>query len=95
MSKKNQDDPFVILTFASNTCYPDLVTKLKGVDVNFEKKEWTFENRTYKFAQSRYIDWGCQYGPISVYNKQDTAHLKSMLSAWQSQKSLVHSSFDD
>jgi hypothetical protein len=95
MSKKNQDDPFVILTFASNTCYPNLVTKLKGVDVNFEKKEWTFENRTYKFAQSRYINRGCQYGPISVYDKQEIGDLKSMLFAWQNQRRSGESSFDD
>jgi hypothetical protein len=95
MSKKNKDIPFVILTFASNTCYPSLVTELKGTIVDFENKTWSFEGNTYKFTQKRYIRNGCIYGPISVYDKSDIKHLETMLFAWGSQKSTSNFGFDD
>jgi hypothetical protein len=81
--------PYIILTFSSNTAYPDLVTELKGVVVDYENKTWSFKGRIYKFADTRYIDRGCVYGPISVYDRNDIAQIKSMVWDWGD---YVHSS---
>jgi hypothetical protein len=82
VSTKDQNKPYVILTFGNNNSYPSLVTNLKGVDVDYENKQWSFQGRTYPFAKKRYIQHGCLYGPISVYDRESISQLKSMLFAW-------------
>lgn len=93
MADKIKMEDIVVLQYASNTCYTQIV-ELKDaeekVDVNLERKVWTytalkdrdanFKNIKIGKARSPYLN-GHEYrdGVIGVYDRRQTEHLDQMV----------------
>ena len=70
----------VVLTYARNECYTHATDKdVKGVTVDHQKREWTYETVTRKWGEMRHCGWGCRYGVIGVYDLNDITHVNSMI----------------
>jgi hypothetical protein len=84
---KHRKEDLVVLRFASNECYTNIVdlakTDPKEVSVDEKKGTWKYEEQIREIGQSRYIDPHCKYGVIGVYDRSLTEQLNSMVSASQ------------
>jgi hypothetical protein len=58
-----------------------LAEGVKDLVINAAKGTWVYEGKKRKFAESRYCEWGCQYGVISVYDSDNLGHLDTMIYA--------------
>lgn len=86
-------EDLVVLMYSDNTCYTRVVTleeaeqkprKSSGYfKVDPKKGEWRREYRfrtvTKKIGESMYMDHGCRYGVIGVYDRTKIEHLDSMV----------------
>lgn len=72
----------VILIYASNTCHTkvvDIRAPIDGLSVDSDENTWTFDKKTFTIGEIRHCEYGCRWGVIGVYNRNNLNHLNSMV----------------
>lgn len=73
----------IILVYASNKCYTTVRSTeqnlVDGLEIDLDTCSWKFDGRRYQIGEMRRCEYGCQWGVIGIYDRQDIQHLDAMV----------------
>ena len=73
----------VILMYTSNTCYTIVSSTIpnipEGLQIDLDTCTWTFDGKRYQIGGMRRCEYGCRWGVIGVYDRQNIQHLDAMV----------------
>ncbi len=87
MAKKKYLDNLIVLKFAPNTCYQQVITARKAFEeypkdfsIDLENKTWNWRNgRNMQIGKARFVRSYSEEGIIGIYDRNLTEHLDSMI----------------